>query len=110
MKRSQARDLFMPWAGLVIGLVALAIVHQFGSEGVFDDCATISPVPLVLVALLGIAATLVGALASWRIVRNDDEAPARRLVGIVSVGCAAFFVLAMALPVIASLMLPPCFQ
>jgi hypothetical protein len=110
MKRSQASDLFMPWAGLVVGIIAAGVTHQFGSEGVFDDCSAISPIPLIVVALLGVAATVVAAVASWHVVRGDHESPARRVVAVISVGTAALFVLSMVLPIIASLILPPCFQ
>ena len=111
MKRSsEVADLMLPWTGLVTGLVALAIAHQFGSDGVFDDCLAVSPVPLIAVSLLAIAATLIGGFASWRVLRNDSEAPARKVVAVISVGSAALFVLAMFLPIIAAAVIPPCFQ
>jgi CHASE2 domain-containing sensor protein len=111
MKRSsEFADLFMPWAGLVTGVVALGIAHQFGSDGVFDHCLSVSPVPLIGVCLLAIAATFAGGFASWRILRSDSEAPARKVIAVVSVGSAALFVLAMILPIIAALVIPPCFQ
>lgn len=111
MKRSsEVRGLFVPWAGLVVGIVAAGMTHQFGSEGMFDNCAVISPVPLILVALLGIAATVAAALWSWGVARDADEGPARRLVAIISVGAGALFVMAMTIPIVASLVIPPCFQ
>jgi hypothetical protein len=111
MKRSsELRDLMMPWTGLVTGLAALAVAHQFGSDGVFDDCLAVSPVPLVVVSLLAIAATLTGGFASWTVFRNDSEAPARKIVAVVSVGSAALFAFAMILPIIAAVVIPPCFQ
>jgi len=111
MKRSgEFREQFVPWAGLVVGIVAAGTTHQFGAEGMFDNCAVISPVPLILVALLGIAATVAAALWSWGVARDGDEGPARRLVAIISVGAAALFVMAMTIPIIASLVIPPCFQ
>lgn len=111
MKRSsEVADLLMPWAGLVIGVVALSIAHQFGSDGTFDNCLAISPVPLMFVSALMICVTVAGALVSWRVFRNDGEAPTRKVVAFVSLGASALFVLAMILPMIAALMLPPCFQ
>ena len=106
----QFGDLFMPWAGLIAGLVGMVVTHQFGSEGVFDACETISPVPLLLVALLGLAFAVAGGLASLRVLRADAETPVRKLVAAISVGSAGLFCLAILLPAIASLMLPPCFQ
>jgi uncharacterized membrane protein len=109
-RRGQLADLFVPWAGLAVGIVAAAVVHQFGSEGVFNHCKPISPVPLIVVALIGIAVTVVAGLASWRVIRGEEETPARKVVATISVGSSALFVFSMILPVIASLVLPPCFQ
>ncbi|HWI75693.1 MAG TPA: hypothetical protein VNS53_01255 [Sphingomicrobium sp.] len=109
-RRSELADLFVPWAGLAVGIVAAAIVHQFGSEGVFNHCKPISPIPLIVVALIGIAVTVMAGLASWRVIRGEEETPARKVVAVVSVGSAALFVFSMILPIIASLVLPPCFQ
>ncbi len=111
MKRSsELADLFMPWAGLVAGLVAAGVVHQFGSEGTFDHCAAISPVPLLVVAIIGLLVTAAGAFASYRVFRSDGEGPARKMIAVISLGSAALFVMAIILPMIASLVLPPCFQ
>jgi hypothetical protein len=44
------------------------------------------------------------------VLRAEEETPARRVVATISVGAAALFVFSMILPVIASLILPPCFQ
>lgn len=100
----------MPWAGLVAGIVGGALAHQFGSDGTFDDCAVISPVPLLIIALLSLALVVVGGLESLRVVRSESETPARRVVAIVSIGMAALFIMAIVLPMIASLVLPPCFM
>jgi uncharacterized membrane protein YidH (DUF202 family) len=109
-RRSELADIFMPWAGLAVGIVAAAVVHQFGSEGVFNHCKSISPIPLIIVALIGIALTVVAGLKSSQIIRAEEETPARRVVAAISVGSAALFVFSMILPIIASLVLPPCFQ
>ena len=107
--RSQFTDLFMPWAGLAAGVVAAGITHQFGSEGVFDDCAVISPIPLLVANILGIVLAVAGALASWSVLRESSETHARKVVAFISVGAAALFVLAILLPSIASLLIPPCY-
>ena len=111
MKRpEEARGLLAPWAGLMTGVVALSIAHQFGSDGTFDDCLAVSPVPLMIVSVLMICATLAGAFVSWRVFRKEADAPARKVVASISIGASVFFVLAMILPMIAALMFPPCFQ
>lgn len=111
MKRAgEFRDLFMPWAGLVAGIAGLILAHQFGSDGVFNDCSLVSPLPLILAAIIGSALAVAGAIASWRVLRGEAETSARKLIAIISLGCVALFLLAIVLPVIASLVLPPCFQ
>lgn len=110
MKRSEARDLMMPWAGLLAGLIGIAVAHQFGSEGMFDACAVISPVPLLIVSILCLALTIAGGFASLTVLRGESETPVRKLVAIISLGTVALFCLAIVLPMIASLIIPPCFQ
>ena len=100
-------DAMMPWAGLVVGIVGAGFVHQFGSEGVFNDCRAVSPAPLLIVALIGLLLCLAAGLASWRSVRSDSGA--RRVIGVISAGSAALFAFAIILPMIAALLLPPCF-
>lgn len=104
------RDALVPWAGLLAGLGAYSVAQQFGSSGSFDDCARFAPLPMILVALLAILATAGGALASWRVLGDTRQGQARQVIATVSVGMAALFVLAMLYPVIAALLIPPCFQ
>lgn len=111
MKRGREfGDLMMPWTGLAIGVVALSVAHQFGSDGTFDHCESISPGPLLIVSVLAIAATLSGAFVSWTVFRKDAETEARKVIAAVSLGSAAFFIVAMTFPIIAALVIPPCFQ
>jgi hypothetical protein len=109
MKRETLTQAFMPWAGLVVGVVAAGFVHQFGSDSTFDKCGAVAPWPVLVVAALGLVACAVAGMASWRSLRGKDDLP-RRVVAIISVGCAALFGLAILLPMIAALVLPPCFQ
>jgi hypothetical protein len=108
MSRSRAfADAFMPWAGLVIGLIAAAFVHQFGSEGTFDHCETLAPGPAVVVAFAGLLVTLVAGVLSWRSRRSSDNT--RRVISTISTGMALLFAFAIILPVIAAALIPPCF-
>jgi len=109
MKRSaRAFEALTPWAGLVVGLIAAGFVHQFGSDSTFDHCEVMAPVPLILVAVGGLLATLVSGLVSWQSIRTSDGA--RRTISIISVGMAALFAFAIILPVIAAMLIPRCFQ
>jgi hypothetical protein len=111
VKRSgEKRDLFMPWAGLVAGTVGAGIAHQFGSEAMFNSCQVISPVPLLIVSVLCLLLVALGGLESWRVIRADAETPARRIVAIISVGSVGLYLLAILLPMVASLVIPPCYQ
>lgn len=109
-RRSQFAVLLMPWAGLAVGILAAGAVHQFGSQGVFDHCRPMSPIPLLVACVLGIAVTVIAALASGRVLRDQAETQARKVVAVVSVGMAALFILSMILPMFAALILPACFQ
>lgn len=109
-KTARFREQFRPWAGLVIGLIATGFVHQFGSDSVFDHCAAASPVPVLIVGLVGIAVTVAAAFESWREVGDGAGVRSRQLIAIVSVGTAAVFVMTMLLPLGAALVIPPCFQ
>ena len=110
MKRdSTFAEAFQPWAGLVVGVVAVAFVHQFGSDGTFDKCAAIAPVPLWIIGATGLLACALSGLVSWRSFKGEGDI-SRRVVASISVGCAALFGLAIIFPMIAALVLPPCFQ
>jgi len=109
MRRSTSIfEAFMPWAGLVVGLVAAGFVHQFGSDSTFDHCEAMTPVPLFIVAVVGLVATLGAGFVSWQGVRTSDGT--RRAVSVISVGMAALFAFAIILPVIATMLIPRCFQ
>jgi hypothetical protein len=91
----------MPWAGLVIGIVAAGFVHQYGSDSTFDHCRSASPGPLLVAAIIGLLACLLSALASWRGIRGSTD-EARRVVGVISIGMALLFAFAIVLPMIAA--------
>jgi tellurite resistance protein TehA-like permease len=97
-----------PWAGLVVGLAVFSFVHQYGSDGTFNDCDTVSPGPLLIVALLGLLACAASAFASWRTMRGSGNEPLR-VVAVISIGLGALFAYGIVLAIIAALVLPPCF-
>jgi putative copper export protein len=108
-RRRRFLAAFAPWAGLVVGILALAGVHQFGSDSTFNDCRSTSPGPLLIVAVLGLILAALSGMASWRSTRGSDS-ESRRVVAMISAGSAALFVFAIILAMIAALVLPPCFQ
>lgn len=109
MKRSSnLAQLMSPWAGLILGVLAVAFVHQFGSDSTFDKCAAVVPGPVLAVAAVGLLVCAASGFISWRSLRGEDI-PSRRVVAVISVGCTAVLGLAILLPMIATLMLPPCF-
>ena len=66
--------------------------------------------PVRLVGILCIAAMIVGGWASWTTLREPEAKPTLRLIAFVSIGMAALGIFALLLPLIASLILPPCFE
>jgi hypothetical protein len=102
--------LLMPWAGLIAAMAGTAIGHQAGSDGTFNHCLTAVAGPVRLVGILCIAAMIVGGWASWTTLREPEAKPTLRLIAFVSIGMAALGIFALLLPLIASLILPPCFE
>lgn len=103
-------DILSPWAGLIVGVIAWAAAHQFGADGMFDDCAAFSPAPVLAVPLIGIIATAIAGLLSWRAFGRSGAGDAQRVISIISMGMAALFCLALLYPILAALIIPPCFQ
>ncbi len=58
--------------------------------------------------IVGLALIATGAFVSWRVYAAGGEAPARRIGAAVSLMAAALLALAVVLPLIAALVIPPC--
>ena len=110
MNTERMRDRFMPWAGLALGTLGAGLAHQIGADSTFQDCHFSSPLMVVVGAVIGLVLVAFGALASWRVYTGKGEGSARRLVAVVSVMACALYALAIALPVIASLIIPRCWE
>jgi hypothetical protein len=108
MKSEQIRDRFMPWAGLALGTLGGGLAHQLGAASTFQDCTVGSPLVVIIGAIAGLLLVAIGALASWRVYGNESEAPARRMIAAVSLMACGIFAVAIALPFIASLVIPRC--
>lgn len=110
MSEPASRAPFQPWAGLVAAILGVGVAHQFGSEGIFDDCQRIGTGSLQVVALLCMLGVLAGGLLSFPVLRRGGQGGARRVIACISVGMAALAIFAILLPLLATLILPPCFQ
>ena len=104
------RQLFRPWAGLIIGVLGVAIAHQFGADGEFDDCQRFAPAPLLIVAAVCMLSVLAGAWISVAVVRDGSASSTGKVVATISTGFALLASFAILLPMAASAILPPCFQ
>jgi hypothetical protein len=102
------RDRFMPWGGLALGTLGAGFAHQLGGDSTFQNCDVGSPWIVIVGTILGLALIAVGAFASWRVFDAERDTPARRLIATVSLMAAALFALAIILPFIASMLIPPC--
>jgi len=104
------RDRFMPWSGLALGTLGVALAHQLGGDSTFQDCRVGSPLIVIIGTIAGLALIALGALGSWRVYGGDGETPARRMLAIVSMMACGVFAMAVTLPFIASLVIPRCWQ
>jgi hypothetical protein len=102
------RDRFMPWGGLALGTLGVAVAHQLGGDFTFQDCRVGSPWIVIVGTIAGLALIGAGAFASWRVYGANGEAPARRMIAAVSLMAAVLFAIAITLPVVAALLIPPC--
>src|SRR5690349_14784283 len=100
----------MPWAGLALGTTGYFLAHQIGSDATFQDCRVGTPWIVVLGTIVGLAVIGGGAFGSWGVYARDSETPARRLVAVVGLMACALYAVAVTLPFIAALIIPPCWQ
>jgi hypothetical protein len=100
----------MPWSGLAVGTLGAGLAHQIGAEATFQDCQFSSPLVVILAGVLGLILVGLGALGSWRVYGADEETPARRMVAVVGLMACALYTLAIVLPLIASVVIPRCWE
>jgi hypothetical protein len=98
----------MPWAGLALGTLGVALAHQIGSDSTFQDCTVGSQWVVILGTIIGLALIASGAVASWRVFAADGEAAARKLIATVSLMATVLFALFVLLSFVAALIIPPC--
>jgi len=100
----------LPWSGILGAVSGWALTHQIGSNTVFDKCQVTSPIPMLLLGLLGLAAIAGGGLLSYRLwKRGETETETRRFVSLLGVMIAGLFGLALVFQTISSLIIPQCY-
>ena len=110
MSRAKAvGERFLPWGGLIGGGLGAGLAHQIGSDSVFNDCAGTGTGGVLLAGAAGLVLLALGALASWKVWSRREEEPPRRLIATVSLMASGLLLFAILLPMIASLLIPPCF-
>jgi hypothetical protein len=104
------RERFFPWAGLALGTFGAGLAHQVGADSTLQDCRVGSPLIVIIAAIAGLILVGLGALGSWTAYGESNEAPARRIVSVVSLMACGLFAIAIILPCIAALVIPRCWQ
>ncbi|MDB5697496.1 MAG: hypothetical protein JWN69_300 [Alphaproteobacteria bacterium] len=113
-EREWRRRRLLPWAGFVLGGLAWAVSHQWGSDLVQDDCRWGRP---WVIGLIGLGALLVAlgsagiSLTAWRSSSADQSAPeegAIRFIAVVSGLSALLFALAIIAQTLSAFIIPLC--
>lgn len=100
----------LPWSGILGGVIGWALTHQIGSNTVFDKCQVTSPIPMLLLGLLGLATIAGGGLLSYRLwKRGEAETETRRFVSLLGVMIAGLFGIALVFQTTSSLIIPQCY-
>ena len=110
MNSERIRDRFLPWSGIALGTLGVGFAHQLGSDSTFQDCRVGSPLIVIIGTIVGLTLIALGALGSWRVYGADGETPARRMLAVVSLMACGVFAMAVILPLIASLVIPRCWE
>lgn len=106
----KAKELFLPWSGLIGAFAGWALTHQVGSNTNFDRCHSTPLLPMALLGLAGIAVIVTGGWFSWTLYRRGPgESGPRRFISGVAMGAAAIFTMALVWQTLSSFIIPPCF-
>ena len=109
MSRTEmVRYKLSPWAGLIGAALGGGIAHQVGSDSNFFDCSSTTPGVMLLGGLIGLLLVAGGAFLSWQLWSHRTEGRVRRFIASISLMVAALMVFAILLPMIATLVIPPC--
>lgn len=109
-KAARARDLLLPWSGLLGGSFGWFITQQVGSTQGFDHCGHSGAVPIILTGICGLVLALWGCWLASQVRRDRSPSHgARRFIAVTGIGIAALFVTAIILQTAAALIIPRCF-
>jgi len=96
-----------PFIALLLVAGGWALSHQFGSDGVFDDCQARGGGYVVATSLIGLLITVAGgwyAAIGWR----APEERGRSFLAVVTLLLAVIAAVAILMQVAAGLILPQC--
>jgi hypothetical protein len=100
----------LPWSGIIGAAAGWGLTHQIGSNSVFDKCPATSPVPMLLLGLLGLAAIAAGGLLSRRLwKRGAAETEARRFLSLIGMMMSGLFAVALVFQTVSALIIPQCY-
>lgn len=103
------RERLFPWSGFVLGAVAWAVSHQWGSDRVTDACLMVHNWSTFLIGFIAFCVVLVGAGLSWR-ARQESVAPTARFVAAISLSADLVFGLAILFHTTSAVIIPRCFS
>jgi hypothetical protein len=106
----RARELFLPWAGLLGGGFGWFLTQQVGSNQIFDNCASADPMLVLVIGLAGLIMAAGGAWLTLPVLRERKAAQGPpRFIAIIGIAMAALFTVAIILQTAASIIIPRCF-
>jgi hypothetical protein len=108
MARRKTLEHMAPWLGLLGAGFGWGLAHQLGSNSVFDDCRTGTPLFIVAVSLVALLIALAGGYFSWDIWHRGKETEGRRFLGLLGTLLTAIASFAIVLQAVSSLIIPRC--
>jgi hypothetical protein len=103
-----------PWAGWLGGILGWVLSDQIGSDLAQADCTKADLPLMLLIAAVGAAIAMLGALISlraWRGLKGDLEQPyagARRFAAATGTLASGIFLLAIVFQALSSIIIPQC--
>ena len=99
---------FAPWAGLVGAFVGALVQHQGIGDALHYRCGPGMNDADVVAGAVALLIMALGALMSWRALRNEDGTGTRRFIAQVSLMAVALFALLVVWATLAGIIVPSC--